>query len=404
MSGGIYINGIQKGLVAPLADSAGNDTVAEVVGNKTDTVAGTSVVALSKQILAATPSASDIADIKAVTDLIPDAGAMTSIAQGATLGTPVGVSLSADIAAVQSTVDTIDTSTGTTIPTLIGTPVGASIAADIAALNDLSAADVNAEVDTALNTIVPVAPTAGSLNDMLSKASGGNTFDKATDSLEALRDIIDTYNTADQADLDAILEDTGTTLPSTLSGLDTKIDTIDTVVDSIQTDLDNATDGLGALKLLIDAVQSTADAIETDTQDIQTQIGTAGAGLTAIPNVAQAAANSSGDSSGTLSYLDAGGEQTVVELTTTTRKVINGVWLDLVNMTQNGTIKAYYKIDGTNYREMSSSAFVVLTDKDGFYLSLNMGITNDFKVTYTEGVDEGAARDIPYSLVYRTIE
>jgi hypothetical protein len=58
------------------------------------------------------------------------------------------------------------------------------------ALNDLSAASMNAEVDTALNTAVPASPTAGSLNDILSKAAGGNTFDKTTDSLEALRDYL----------------------------------------------------------------------------------------------------------------------------------------------------------------------------------------------------------------------
>ena len=56
--------------------------------------------------------------------------------------------------------------------------------------------------------------------------------------------------------------------------------TVDTVVNGIQTDLDNATDGLGALKTLIDNVQTKANAIEVDTQDLQNQIGTAGAGLT----------------------------------------------------------------------------------------------------------------------------
>lgn len=62
----------------------------------------------------------------------------------------------------------------------------------IAALNDLSAADVNAEVDSALDTIAPASPTAGSLLDILSKAAGGNTFDKSTDSLEAIREKLDT--------------------------------------------------------------------------------------------------------------------------------------------------------------------------------------------------------------------
>lgn len=84
--------------------------------------------------------------------------------------------------------------------------------------NATALASVNAEVDTALNTIVPASPTAGSLNDFLSKAGGGNTFDKSTDSLEAIRDIIDTNNTADQVDIDAILADTisisGGTLPA----------------------------------------------------------------------------------------------------------------------------------------------------------------------------------------------
>lgn len=62
------------------------------------------------------------------------------------------------------------------------------IPAAIAALPD--AAAVNAEVDNALNTIVPASPTAGSLNDILSKAAGGNTFNKSTDSLEALSEAI----------------------------------------------------------------------------------------------------------------------------------------------------------------------------------------------------------------------
>lgn len=56
--------------------------------------------------------------------------------------------------------------------------------------NATALASVNAEVDTALNTIVPASPTAGSLNDALSKAAGGNTFNKATDSLEALADAV----------------------------------------------------------------------------------------------------------------------------------------------------------------------------------------------------------------------
>jgi hypothetical protein len=65
--------------------------------------------------------------------------------------------------------------------------------------------------------------------------------------------------------VDAILVDTGTTLPATLTTIEGKIDTVDTVVDGIQTDLDNGTDGLGALKTLIDTVDTNVDAILVDT-------------------------------------------------------------------------------------------------------------------------------------------
>lgn len=41
-----------------------------------------------------------------------------------------------------------------------------------------------------------------------------------------------------------------------VSSVESKVDTVDTVVDGIQTDLDNATDGLSALKSLIDTVDA----------------------------------------------------------------------------------------------------------------------------------------------------
>jgi hypothetical protein len=77
--------------------------------------------------------------------------------------------------------------------------------------NATALASVNAEVDTALNTIVPASPVAGSLNDILSKAAGGNTFDKATDSLEAIADKLLTGAGVTQiASTIADLETTGT--------------------------------------------------------------------------------------------------------------------------------------------------------------------------------------------------
>jgi hypothetical protein len=53
-----------------------------------------------------------------------------------------------------------------------------------------------------------------------------------------------------------------------LSTHDGKLDTVDTVVDGIQTDLDNATDGLGALKALVDTVDTVVDAVKTKTDSL----------------------------------------------------------------------------------------------------------------------------------------
>lgn len=113
------------------------------------------------------------------------------------------------------------------------------------------------------------------------------------------------------------------------------------------------------------------------------------------------------DTSGTMSYLDAGGEQTVVEMAASTHYLhFRGVWLDLSNMIKDGEIKVYYKVDGTNYREIKGAGdtFTVANDPDGIYLDLNIWNKHDFKVTYTEAVDEGAARDIEYSIIYTAVK
>lgn len=93
--------------------------------------------------------------------------------------------------------------------------------------NSTALASINAEVDTALNTAVPASPTVGSINDILSKASGGNTFSKATDSLEMLSDKVGAYAGTSgagvaesvKAELDLIKAKTDTIVASTPSVL-----------------------------------------------------------------------------------------------------------------------------------------------------------------------------------------
>jgi len=120
-------------------------------------------------------------------------------------------------------------------------------------LNDLSAADVNAEVDAALADIdldhlIQVSagaekPTIGSYLDLMMNKDSNQTYDQSTDSMEALRDVephgtpmrgtdnaalasvcsearlseLDAANMP--SDIDAILEDTGTTLENHLTDI-----------------------------------------------------------------------------------------------------------------------------------------------------------------------------------------
>ena len=111
-------------------------------------------------------------------------------------------------------------------------------------------------------------------------------------------------------------------------------------------------------------------------------------------------------SAGTFSYLDDGGEQTIIEITPTKIKAIKGIWLELNNLTQDATIKFYAKIDGTNYRELTQYeySFIVLDTDDFLFLPCDCFVNSDFKVTITEGADEGADRAIYYKLIYENLE
>jgi len=115
----------------------------------------------------------------------------------------------AALATVDSNVDAILTDTGTTLPATLATIAGY----------------IDTEV-AAIKAVTDVIPDAGAMTS-IAQASALATVD---------------------SNVDAILVDTGTTLPATLTTIEGKVDTVDTVVDGIQTDLSNGTDGLGAIK------------------------------------------------------------------------------------------------------------------------------------------------------------
>jgi len=74
-----------------------------------------------------------------------------------------------------------------------------------------------------------------------------------------------------QTDVDAILEDTGTTLPATLSTIEGKIDTIDGIVDAILVDTGTTIPAtLTSIEGKVDTIDGVVDAILVDTNELQT--------------------------------------------------------------------------------------------------------------------------------------
>ncbi len=105
---------------------------------------------------------------------------------------------------------------------------------------------------------------------------------------------------------------------------------------------------------------------------------------------------------GTYTYTDLGGEQILLAINTDVCLLLHGIWLDMVNITQPGQVSLYYKIDGVNYRSLQTFDYNPTTDENGFFIALDLGITDDFQITYAEGADEGSDRAIQYSIIYDT--
>ncbi len=109
----------------------------------------------------------------------------------------------------------------------------------------------------------------------------------------------------------------------------------------------------------------------------------------------------SAETVGPFSYLDAGAEQDIVEDTATTRRRIS-LEFDLTAMTQDGTIKLYRKVDGITYRLYDSVA-ILAADVEGVF-DFQFMVNQAWKLTYTEGADEGADRDVPFNVITEVIE
>jgi hypothetical protein len=79
--------------------------------------------------------------------------------------------------------------------------------------------------------------------------------------------------------------------------------------------------------------------------------------------------------------------------------VVETIYLDLVNLTQNADIRVYYQIDGAIYTVIETFNWTVGMD-DGVYFR-NVGISHPVQVTLQSTVLEGAIRDVPWEYILR---
>lgn len=171
---------VRAGLTAlpnAAADAAGGLPISDAGGLDLDAQIGTDIDAIlvdtaDMQPKLGTPAGASISADIATVDGNVDAILVDTADMQPKLGTPA-VSVSADIAAVPTAAQNADAvwdeaKAGHVGAGSFGEEVQAhALSSEISALNDLSAAQVNAEVDAALDTAIPGVPTANSINERI---------------------------------------------------------------------------------------------------------------------------------------------------------------------------------------------------------------------------------------------
>lgn len=108
------------------------------------------------------------------------------------------------------------------------------------------------------------------------------------------------------------------------------------------------------------------------------------------------------ETNGPFTYTDAGGEQDVHESTAVTRRRVSIV-LSNRNMTQTGTVRLFMKVDGINYDQYDSST-VTVGAPDNRAFDYQFVTNQNYKLTYQENADEGAARVIDFQVIEEALE
>lgn len=166
-------------------------------------------------------------------------------------GSIIGNNINATVSSRASQVSVDDIPTNAELATSQGTADDATIAA-IAALNNLSAAQVNAEVDTALVDVGLTTTVTGRVDAAISTRASQTSVDDVPTNAE----LATALGTADDATLSAISA-VAVTLSTIAGYLDTEVAAILADTNELQVDWTNG----GRLDLLIDAIKVVTDAL-----------------------------------------------------------------------------------------------------------------------------------------------
>ena len=91
-------------------------------------------------------------------------------------------------------------------------------------------------------------------------------------------------------------------------------------------------------------------------------------------------------------------EQVVLSITFTEWTFLSAIWLDMINATQDITIRSKYKIDGANYRTFDNGLWTFGVSDVGQYAGGGI-FKHDFQMTMQCGGAGVGVISIPYSMV-----
>ena len=98
-------------------------------------------------------------------------------------------------------------------------------------------------------------------------------------------------------------------------------------------------------------------------------------------------------------YVHAAGvtEDTAITLSSSDLRRVNSVYFDLVNLTQNITIRVKAEVDDSTARTIDTLNWVT-ADEDGVLIG-GFATDVDITITFQSAVTEGAGRNIPYRVL-----